>query len=415
MGDVLRYGGLKFYEDQCFGKASSLAYVTVLSLVPSMILMFSIFSSMESTRGVVVETIESKVLEYFFPNEWEESEGGKSLLAKYLAEFTKNITTVSILGLVWLLVAAVDIIFILEVVINEIWKVRKGRGFLKNIVIYWAMITLLPMALILSLYIGYEYSGGWFFEEDIFSFLVVWGIFFLINKFLPRWKVKVRSALIGGLVSGVLWELGKWGFEVYMNEIGKETLGKIYGGLYIVPIFIAWVYFCYVILLYGMQISYILENWGLKEAGYKKVDRGQYLLCYIMNALDRVYRSFDGGYGGVSLKELSGFNGLPMMEMREILRKLVERGILGEVEIKGKKGKKGKGGYEYCVVLPKDRLMLGNFLDFIFDESQYYICGEVRVLFDRLMRDISWVKGVMYEKIWEGKSYKDLEDETKRG
>ena len=218
------------------------------------------------------------------------------------------------------------------------------------------------------------------------------------------------------MVSGVLWELGKWGFEVYINEIGKETLGKIYGGLYIVPIFIAWVYFCYVILLYGMQISYILENRGLKEEGYRKVDRGRYLLCYIMNALDQVYKSFDGGYGGVSLKELSIFNGLPMMEMREILRKLVERGILGEVEIGGKRGKRGKGGkvgYEYCVVLPKERLMLGNFLDFIFDERQYYICGEVRGLFDRLMRDIFWVKEVVYEKIWEGKSYKDLEDETK--
>ena len=193
IGRLLKYGGIKFYEDQCFGKASSLAYVTILSLIPSIILIFSIFSSMESTRGVVFETIESKILEYFFPNEWEGREGGKSLLAKYLEEFTKNITTVSILGLVWLLVAAVDIIFILEVVINEIWKVRKGRGFLKNIVIYWAMITLLPMALILSLYIGYEYSGSWFFEEDIFSFLVVWGIFFLINKFLPRWKVKVED------------------------------------------------------------------------------------------------------------------------------------------------------------------------------------------------------------------------------
>jgi uncharacterized BrkB/YihY/UPF0761 family membrane protein/DNA-binding IscR family transcriptional regulator len=100
-----------------------------------------------------------------------------------------------------------------------------------------------------------------FFEGLAFQLLpyVVLSLAFgMFYQLMPNTPVKWRAALVGGIVGGTLWQLNNKLSVLYVSK--AVTYSKIYGSLGIIPLFLAGIYFSWLILLFGAQVAYAFQN-----------------------------------------------------------------------------------------------------------------------------------------------------------
>jgi membrane protein len=72
--------------------------------------------------------------------------------------------------------------------------------------------------------------------------------------------VKIKSALLGALIGGILWELGK---NVFANSVGQSVrYSTIYGSLAVIPIFLIWLYITWIIVLLGLEIAFTHQHFA---------------------------------------------------------------------------------------------------------------------------------------------------------
>ncbi|GMT48666.1 MAG: hypothetical protein IEMM0008_0205 [bacterium] len=393
----------KFYDDECFGKASSISYITILSVVPVLILIYSIGSSLELTRDFFLGTVNDQIIHYFFPAGGEQ----EKIIANYLGKFTINVATVSIFGIILLLVVAIDIVLTLEGSINSIWRVKKGRGILQNMLIYWTMLTLGPLFLVISFYVTSKFSHDVLaekvFSQFFFPLLVTWIGFFLAYQLIPRTKVTFKAAAIGALIAGTLWEIAKFGYGFYIKEVGSQTLGLLYGPLYFIPISIAWIYLSFALFFLGAEISYLIQYSEIyKKRQYKKLNHQNFLLYYLLNSLYRIYQAYENGKGSITLGELSRKNSLSRLDMEQITQSLVNKGFIRVFQNGFKK--------EYFPLKPMDKAEITGILDLVTDRKQLLLNKNntrVKLMFDRVVKKLE----DSHRKEFANLSYKDLLEE----
>lgn len=235
-----------------FLSATALAYTTLLSLVPLMILSLALFSLLPSFKGYVLEANELLV-EHFVPT-------SASLIADNIATFAETATKHSVTSLLFALFSSLILIYSLESAFNLIWQVRTRRPLLKAIGVYLLALVLLPLTVgILIACEIFLYSFPLVLWLDSFlgvvSVLVTSISFFLLYKLMPNCVVKTRQALIGALIAAILFELLKSAFGTYITHFSSFTL--IYGTLAAIPIFLTWLYFSWIVVLLGGVIAFV--------------------------------------------------------------------------------------------------------------------------------------------------------------
>jgi len=102
-------------------------------------------------------------------------------------------------------------------------------------------------------------SGG------LFSFTATFGALFLANYFIPACPVRPRAALIGALVSTVLFEVSKYGFQLYVSSFAFDRYAGIYGALAVLPLWLVWIYYSWLTLLLGFEVAHAAQNLHLLE------------------------------------------------------------------------------------------------------------------------------------------------------
>ncbi len=207
-------------------------------------------------------------------------------------EFLRNLTTqvasldfksIGVVGLVLFIWAAIDLVVTLELNFNRVFNSPDGRPWLRRIPIYWAVITLGPVLVWLSLSIAgrlvgaaeqVPFLGGiiqWF--SSLFALAASWLLLFLLYKLMPNTNVHAGSALAGAFVAAVLWELGKYGFGLYVNK--ALPYAKIYGALGLIPLFLFWVYITWIIVLFGLELTYTLQAMNSRRFKYELPTQAQ--------------------------------------------------------------------------------------------------------------------------------------------
>ena len=130
------------------------------------------------------------------------------------------------LGLLLFVYAAVALVNTVEHLFNRIFDVVSHRPFHLRLAIHWSMITLgsglLAMSLSMSAEV-IEWSGSVGANSGVqqglrqfLSFTASWILLFLLYALIPNIKVSVKAAAGGSLVSALFWELGKYGFQIYV-------------------------------------------------------------------------------------------------------------------------------------------------------------------------------------------------------
>ena len=183
----------------------------------------------------------------------------------YLREFAGQAGSLTGLGLAGLLVTALLLLSTIEDVFNQIWSVAKGRTLSQRLLLYWAMLTLGPILMVISIavttYLGSNVLGQWVSAASGPHEVVLGALpvllqalgFFLMYLIVPSCSVRPRSALAGTVVTLALFELTKFGFVIFISNF--DTYQIIYGAMWSIPVFLLWIYLSWLGILLGACIS----------------------------------------------------------------------------------------------------------------------------------------------------------------
>jgi membrane protein len=229
----------------------------VLSIVPLLAVSFALF-----TRFPIFKRLEEAIDEYLL----------KSLLPadisrtvlRYLNQFAANANGLTVLGSLFVLVTAIAMLLTVENALNQIWKVKRNRPFIKRVGMYLLMMAVGPPALGASLWATSYVLGA---SIGLIGTLppsarfvlnmgpVLLGMVGLASVFyfVPNTKVRRRDAIAGGLIASIAFELGKRGFAAYLLKV--PTYKAVYGAFAAFPVFLLWVYFSWLVTLTAALIT----------------------------------------------------------------------------------------------------------------------------------------------------------------
>jgi len=285
----------KFHQERCFDIANSLSYASLLSIVPLMAVVFAGLSSFPGFQDSMHE-LENFIFSNFIPTSTE-------VIREYLMSFVGKASSLTLVGILSLLLIALLLMWKVDQALNQIWAVSKKRDYLKTFLIYWAILTLAPVLIGFSL-MATSYLTSLPIITDTAQIigikkylLQMVAVFFTFLAFsltyliVPNTRVNIKHALIGGIVATLLFEISKQGFAVYISS--NETYQNIYGTLSTIPIFLLWIYISWLVILIGAITSRSLDLFDSEQSYFKQHNHfvsASYILYYI-------WRSSQNGEG----------------------------------------------------------------------------------------------------------------------
>jgi membrane protein len=257
----------RFYEERGLQTAGSLTYTTLLSLVPLITVALAVstaFPVFDQTIGA----LQLFVMENFLPDAQ-----GIDTISAQINSFTENAGRLTAIGLIFFFVTAVMLMMTVDVSLNRLFRVQRARPMLQQVLMYWAVITLGPILIGLSLSMtsfAIGASFGWMRLSVVADVLLAVLPFIftcialtLLYAIVPYRRVEFRDALIGGVLAGVAFEFAKRGFAIYLTRFPGYTL--IYGAFATIPIFLVWLYLSWVVVLAGATLSAMLPAYRYAE------------------------------------------------------------------------------------------------------------------------------------------------------
>ncbi|MDP8257057.1 MAG: YhjD/YihY/BrkB family envelope integrity protein [Candidatus Alcyoniella australis] len=255
----------QYNRDACVVRSAGLSYTSLLALVPLMVVAFSIFTSF-SAFASLENQIKTFVTEALIPGGVIETD----LIRENLDSFAANAHTVRYVGMIAFFITAILFFNTIESALNNVWKVDKRRSIMGKFFSFTAVIVWGPLLIGLSMLLTAKVKDlldtGTVdslpvlksFFLLIFQYMVAIGMLTVTFLVVPHTRVKLRSAILGGTVAGVLWELAKMGFTYYVGNL--VSINKIYGSLSVLPIFLIWLYLTWLIVLLGAETAYVHQN-----------------------------------------------------------------------------------------------------------------------------------------------------------
>ena len=243
----------RFFDDHCPSRAASLAYATLLSLVPLMMVGFYVLSWVPMFKGVAPE-LQKFILSNFVAD-------SATVISQYLDDFILHLRDLSMVNIGFLGVISILMIYNMVGAFNEIWHVHMETHFAIAFGIYLLVLLFAPLLFgILLVILSYFSSlpfltapGTTHFVKRSFimvlPYLCEFIVFTFFNWVLPSVRVRLFYAAIAGLITSVLFEFAKVGFAYYLHYV--PTYRLVYGALATIPIFLIWMYVSWLIILFG--------------------------------------------------------------------------------------------------------------------------------------------------------------------
>ncbi|PCJ61232.1 MAG: hypothetical protein COA79_06535 [Planctomycetota bacterium] len=290
-----------FLRHECFTRASALTYVSVLAFIPLLALIFYI-ASVHANENI--HQLEMFLNDFFRPADGSKEslvEGAKEVnpFVHKLLYFVKNIDmkNFGLFGILFLLITSISLIKNIETALNKIWGLKNDRPWIKKIPTYSFVLLTLPFFVILSITLSASFNAfaiartrgvenilenwtSYFYILDLlitwtksilhiagdaFSglvpFVFSWFAFLMLYCYLPNTKVRFKYGAIGALIGSVLFELAKPLFTQYVSEFAATSnITKVYGVLSFLPITLLWIYIIWLIVLFGAEFTYAIQN-----------------------------------------------------------------------------------------------------------------------------------------------------------
>ena len=254
---IVRTYFISLFDKDIAFYASSLSFYTLFTLVPVMLLVLSISTSLRSFDAFY-SNIKSFILDNILPV-------SSDTFSTYIDSFMQNSTQLSIIGIVSIFVSTMLFFQNFEYIVNKIFKTTP-RGFWQSVTTYWTLVTLTPLALVFSFYLSNELQTLLGASEltkalnilELFPYLIIWSLFFLIYKISANTDISNRAAGISSFAVSLTWYIAKIGFVSYI--LLNKTYATIYGSFSTLIFFFFWIYLSWIIFIYGLKLCYTIEK-----------------------------------------------------------------------------------------------------------------------------------------------------------
>ena len=314
--------GNQFVENETALSASSLAYTTLLSLVPFMTVLVTIFAAFPQF-GNISDQIQDFVFSNFVPTAGE-------VVQEYINGFVDKSRNLKLSMSLFVFVTSIMMMYTMEKALNRIWDSKPSGNVVKKILIYWTVLTMGPLlvggGLALTSYM-FSYSGLAGIKIYLLKILPIMAStigFFLIYLIVPNRKVSWKSAIIGAIVAAVMFEIAKRGFAWYITTF--PSYQKVYGTLATIPIFLFWVYLSWNIILLGGTIAATLETSRWRGHVQDYSDNHRFLV--VMDILYQLWHASKKGHT-ISLHQIfSQLEEIPDNELHQQLDWLEDNRII---------------------------------------------------------------------------------------
>jgi membrane protein len=243
-------------------RASALAYLTGLAIIPLLALLFAILKSLGIQR-----LLAAPLLEHLAP-------GSKdfALQILYYIENTQ-VASLGVFGIVALLADLIILMTNVERAFNDTWQVGRTRPWRRKLSDYISIFLIFPLMLAVAISITTNFLSHPSIlpllakilpaalitpSSGLVSLLLFWLAFTFIYLVMPNTRVTFLSALIGGLVGASLWESA----QILLAWIHAQAsyYNAIYGVVYHLLFFVLWLYWSWLIVLFGNELTYTHQN-----------------------------------------------------------------------------------------------------------------------------------------------------------
>ena len=261
---VVALAGRGLIRNQCLVRSSSLAYATILGFIPLFALLFAILQAIGLPR-----LLATYLLENLAPGSREFA----SQILQYI-QATK-VTSLGVFGVVALLCDLVIVMTNVEKAFNKTWHVSHTRPLGRKVSDYLSIFLIFPILMAVALSISSSFWGlqhiihvlagilpAIFFTATrwLVSLGILWLAFIFIYLVMPNAKVNFWSAILGGVVGGTVWQIAQ---EIFIWIQGASAYyNAIYGALYNLLFLFIWMFWCWLILLFGAEVAFAHQNLG---------------------------------------------------------------------------------------------------------------------------------------------------------
>lgn len=238
--------------------AASLSFYTIFSIIPLLLIMMTLLTSLPSFEEYYVH-----IKEFIFSNLMPVN---SETMITYIDGFLKNSAKMGVMSLVMVLVASLLFFKNFEYIANKIFDAQP-RSLWESITTYWTMLTLTPIALGVSFYMSARlasvvesnvYTFGYSVAELI-PYIITWGLFFLIYQISANTKIDKKATALASFVVAIIFSLSKSGFVYYVFY--NKAYATIYGSFSILLFLFLWIYLSWIIFIYGLKLCSMLDSY----------------------------------------------------------------------------------------------------------------------------------------------------------
>jgi len=264
MFSLIRHTVRRARQERLPQVAGSLAFTTLLSVVPLLAVSLALFTRFP-IFGRFEAALERHLLKSLLP------EGIAQTVLRTLHQFAANATSLTFVGSLFLLGAAVALLLTVENAFNQIWNVKRGRPLIRRVGVYLLMLAVAPPVLGVSLWATSTALGASMglidalppsarFVLDLGPVALGWAALACLFRCVPNTTVPWGNALVGGLIASVGIELGKRAFAIWLVKI--PTYKAVYGAFAAFPVFLLWIYFSWLVTLAAALVAANLGRRG---------------------------------------------------------------------------------------------------------------------------------------------------------
>lgn len=327
-----------FDEDKCGLQASALTFYCLMSIVPVVAMAFGV------AKGFgFEETLKQQIYEKF---------QDQSVIITKIVAFSESMLEktqgglVAGIGVAVLFFLVIKLLSNIERSFNNIWGIRAGRSLARKLTDYLAVMLICPLLFIMSSSLtvfltteANELTGRIAFLQTFSPLIAITlkplpylftSVLFTFNYiFMPNTKVRFKSALFGGIVAGIIYQVAQWAYIKF--QIGAVNYGAIYGGFAALPLFLLWLQMSWVIVLLGAEISsacQTVDTYEFEPDCLKVSARFKQILA--LRIVQLCVHHFTEGKEPWRAALISHELEIPIRLVREVIFELVQSGILLE-------------------------------------------------------------------------------------